>query len=305
MNVAGRFLSVVDRLPHIVVLMLCLALIAMVGTADVLTGAAVVFSFFYAVPLAIATWILGRTSGLLLSVVATGLWTLADHYSLHQSWASGVPWWNAAVRLAFFAMVVFILAALKEALGEEQRLARVDALTRIPNVRRFREQAELELRRAQRTGEPLSVAIFDVDDLKVVNDRFGHAAGDDLLIAVARAWMHAVRSTDLIARLGGDEFAILLPDTSAEAALVALKKGREAALVAIGEGGWPASLSIGAVTFLGGDAEVEALLRHADSLMYEVKSAGKDGVRTAVVGDVTAYRFALPRGEKVGLARHE
>jgi len=158
----------------------------------------------------------------------------------------------------------------------------------VPNVRLFREQADLELRRAQRTGEPLSLAIFDVDDLKVVNDRQGHAAGDALLVAVARAWMHALRGTDLIARLGGDEFAVLLPDTSAEAALVALRKGRGAALLAIGEGGWPASLSIGAVTCVAGEAEVESLLRQADRLMYDVKSAGKDGVRTAVFSDDAA-----------------
>jgi diguanylate cyclase (GGDEF)-like protein len=132
------------------------------------------------------------------------------------------------------------------------------------------------------------VAIFDVDDLKVVNDRFGHPAGDTLLVTVARAWTHTLRSTDLIARLGGDEFAVLLPDTSSEAAVVALMKGRGAALVAIGEGGWPASLSIGAVTYLGGEADLEGLLRHADALMYEVKSAGKDGVRTAVLGDGVA-----------------
>ncbi|HEY5387150.1 MAG TPA: GGDEF domain-containing protein [Thermoleophilia bacterium] len=293
----GRLGALFDRLPHIVVLLLCLALVAVVGVVDLLTGADFVFSVFYAVPIALATWVLGRTSGLLFSVVATTLWTVGDHNSLDQTWASGVPWWNAAVRLAFFAMVVLILAALKQALGEEQRLARVDALTRVPNVRHFREQAELELRRAQRTGQPLSVAIFDVDDLKVVNDRFGHPAGDALLIAVSRAWRHALRTTDVIARLGGDEFAVLLPDTSYEAALVALKKGRGAALVAIGEGGWPASLSIGAVTYLGGEADVEGLLRHADALMYEVKSGGKDGVHVAVLGDADPVR---PAGSRAG-----
>lgn len=285
MTLFGRLAAFVDGLPHVLVLLLCLALVAGVGAIDLLTGADVVFSVFYAGPIALATWVLGRTSGVLFSVVATILWTVGDRYSLDQTWASGMPWWNAAVRLAFFAMVVLILAALKHALGEEQRLARADALTRVPNVRRFREQADLELRRAQRSGQPLSVAIFDVDDLKEVNDRYGHAAGDTLLVTVARAWTHALRSTDLVARLGGDEFAVLLPDTSSDAALVALMKGRGAALAAIGEGGWPASLSIGVVTYLGGEADVEGLLRHADALMYEVKSAGKDGVRTAVLGN--------------------
>ena len=281
----GRLAAFVEGLPHIAVLLLCVALVAAVDAVAFLTGAEVVFSVFYAAPIALATWVLGRTSGLLFSVVVTILWTVGDRHSLDQTWASAVPWWNAVMRLAFFAMVVFILAALKQALGEEQRLARVDALTRVPNVRLFREQLDLELRRVQRSGQPLSVAIFDVDDLKAVNDSYGHAAGDALLVAVARAWLHALRSTDLIARLGGDEFAVLLPDTSADAALVALKKGRGAALVAIGEGGWPASLSIGAVTFVGGEADGEGLLRHADTLMYAVKSAGKDGVRTGVLGD--------------------
>jgi diguanylate cyclase (GGDEF)-like protein len=284
----GRLGAFVDVLPHIVVLLLCLVLLAGVGTIDVLTGADIVFSVFYAVPIALATWVLGRTSGFLFSVAATVMWTVGDHHSLHQTWASGAPWWNACVRLAFFALVVFILAALKRALGEEARLARVDSLTHVPNVRRFREQAEFELRRAERTGGPMSVAMFDVDNLKEVNDHHGHSAGDALLVAVARAWMHELRSTDLIARMGGDEFAVLLPDTSTEAVLVALQKGREAALAAIGEGGWPASLSIGAVTCVGGVGDVESLLRQADKLMYDVKTAGKDGVLTAVFSDAEA-----------------
>jgi diguanylate cyclase (GGDEF)-like protein len=304
MSFTGHLATFVEGLPHLVVLLLCVVLVAIVGAVDVLIGADVVFSVFYAAPIALATWVLGRNSGLLFSLIATILWAVGDHDSLHQSWASGVPWWNAAVRLAFFALTVLILASLKQALDQEQELARVDALTRVPNVRRFREQAGLELRRAQRTEQPVSVAIFDVDDLKGVNDRYGHAAGDELLVAVARAWLHSLRTTDLIARLGGDEFAVLLPDTSAEAALVALNKGRGAALVAIGEGGWPASLSIGAVTLVGGETDIEALLRQADTLMYEVKDAGKDGVRTAVLGDSSA-RFALPRDERVGLALHE
>jgi diguanylate cyclase (GGDEF)-like protein len=297
----GRLGAFVDGLPHFVVLLICLALFAGVGTLDVVTGSDIVFSVFYAAPIALATWVLGRTAGLLFAVAATVVWTVGDHYSLHQSWSSGAPWWNAGVRVAFFALVVFILAALKRALGEEARLARVDSLTHVPNARRFREQAEFELRRAERTGEPMSVAMFDVDNLKEVNDRYGHSAGDALLVGVARAWMHGLRSTDLIARLGGDEFAVLLPDTSAEAVLVALKKGREAALAAIGEGGWPASLSIGAVTCAGGDGDVESLLRQADKLMYDVKTAGKDGVRTAVFSDVEVgpIRASAPRAGRI------
>jgi hypothetical protein len=121
MTLLGRLAALVDRLPHLVVLLLCLTLVAGVGALDISTGSTIVFSVFYAVPIAVATWVFGRAGGLLLSLMATILWAVGDHQSLHQTWASGAPWWNAGVRLAFFVMVVFILAALKHALGEEQR----------------------------------------------------------------------------------------------------------------------------------------------------------------------------------------
>jgi GGDEF domain-containing protein len=96
---------------------------------------------------------------------------------------------------------------------------------------------------------------------------------------------------------------VLLPDTSPDAALIALDAGRRAALAAIGEGGWPASLSVGAVTFLGGEADLEHLMRRADTLMYEVKSAGKDGVRSAVLGDA-ADAPARAQGSETGRIAH-
>jgi hypothetical protein len=139
MSVFGRLAVFVESLPRVVVLVVCLVLVGAVGLVDLLTGSDIVFSIFYAVPIALATWVLGRTSGLLFSVAATVLWTVGDHFALDQSWSSAVTWWNSVVRLSFFAMVVLILAALKDALGEEQRLARIDALTRVPNVRSFRE----------------------------------------------------------------------------------------------------------------------------------------------------------------------
>jgi len=278
-GVLGRLTAFVDELPHGWVLAVCGVGMALVGTVDFLTGGDVVLSIFYAAPIALAAWVVGRWAGVVFAVVATALWTIGDVAGLDQSWGQAVVWWNFAVRLAFFVIVVIILVALKDSLDEEQRLARLDSLTRLANGRLFSEQAELELRRARRTGDPLSLAVFDVDNLKTVNDGHGHAAGDALLVAVATAWSRTVRGTDTVARLGGDEFAVLMPDTDSAAARIALEKGRQAAFTAMAGGGWPSSLSIGVVTCIGGDAEVDDLLRGADRLMYEVKSAGKDGLR--------------------------
>ena len=279
MRLLSRVLGWVEGLPHLLVLLLCLALVAGVGALDYVT-ADIVLSIFYAVPVSLAAWTLGHRAGLLLALLATMLWTVADHDGLHQSWASAPPWWNAMVRLSFFALVVFILTALKEALAKEQRLARVDPLTGVANVRQFTEQTEFELNRSTRSGEPLSVAVLDVDDLKSVNDTYGHAAGDAVLAGVAQALKSALRTTDLVARIGGDEFAVLLPDTDAAAASVAFEKGRTAA-ASVAHTAQAVTLSVGVVNCPAGRGDVEMLLRQADALMYEVKSAGKNGVRVA------------------------
>lgn len=93
-----------------------------------------------------------------------------------------------------------------------RKLARTDELTGLANRRVWADRFAEEVRRARRSGDPLSVAMIDLDGFKQLNDGEGHAAGDRLLKAVASKWSREVRETDLLARLGGDEFALLLPD---------------------------------------------------------------------------------------------
>ena len=279
----ARLAAFIEAQPRSRVLFVSALLLVGVGALDMVTGQ-IVFLTFYAVPVALTTWVMGRKAGLPFAVAAIAVWTVTEHYSQHQTWAGGVIWWNCGMRLTFFVLVVVILAALHDTLEVEQRLARSDPLTGLANLRQFTEQAQFELHRARRTGTPFTLASFDVDDLKVINDGYGHAAGDALLVSVAAAWRRVLRSTDLVARLGGDEFAVLLPDTAGEAADHALQKGRQEALAGIKEGGWPASLSIGAVSCFGDHVDVDNLLRQADALMYEVKAAGKNGVSRVTVG---------------------
>lgn len=148
-----------------------------------------------------------------------------------------------------------------------ESLASEDKLTGIANRRAWEERFIVELRRAARSGEPLQVAMVDLDDLKAMNDAQGHAAGDRLLRASAAAWTSAVRETDFVARLGGDEFGVLLPNcTEAGAEEVA-----ERMCQAMPDG---SSCSIGVAQWDGAEFPAETLAR-ADDALYAAKAAGR------------------------------
>ena len=108
--------------------------------------------------------------------------------------------------------LLWLLAQVGALYREVGRLARTDALTRMANRRAWDDELPRELARAARSGEPLCVALLDLDHFKAYNDQHGHQAGDRLLKAAAAAWQGRLRKSDPLARYGGEEFALLLPD---------------------------------------------------------------------------------------------
>ncbi len=138
--------------------------------------------------------------------------------------------------------------------------AATDPLTGLANRRAWQEEAERCLARAQRVGEPLTVALLDLDDFKLVNDRDGHSAGDRLLHEVAAHWQARLRASDLLGRHGGDEFVLCLPDTDLA--------GAEDLLARLD--GAPISWSFGTATARPGDS-LQSLLQRADAELYALK----------------------------------
>jgi len=148
-------------------------------------------------------------------------------------------------------------------------MATEDTLTGIPNRRAWDERLTVEARRAIRSGEPLLVAMVDLDGLKWVNDTQGHAADDRLLRASAAGWSGAIRDTDFVARLGGDEFAVLLPNCTDVDAEVVIERMQRA----MTEG---QRFSVGVASWDGAEP-LPSLIARADQALYEDKARGRAG----------------------------
>jgi diguanylate cyclase (GGDEF)-like protein len=254
------------------------ALIATVGLFDYLTGNEITFSLFYVIPIALLTWRVGRRVGIAASVASAVIWVLTNTESEERLPAT-VYVWNTLILLGFFGIVVFLLAALRKALEQERELARTDHLTGAVNPRFFYELLQMEIDRSRRYVRPFTIAYIDIDDFKVINDRFGHAAGDRVLCQLVEQTRQQVRKTDLVARLGGDEFALLLPETGQESAQAILSKIRSEVLSGIQPDDWPLTVSIGVLTCINPPLTTQEIIDAADKLMYSVKQTGKNGLK--------------------------
>jgi diguanylate cyclase (GGDEF)-like protein len=164
---------------------------------------------------------------------------------------------------------------LKARVAELERLVACDTLTPLFNRRHFMDELDRWCWRAHRYGGEYGLLFIDVDNLKTVNDRLGHQAGDVLLLAIAKALLGAVRRSDLVARIGGDEFAILLDNIpEAELAGKAERIGKAIAKLSIDHAGaaLTPSVSAGFTPLEPGVKPTELLLR-ADRSMYAAKQA--------------------------------
>jgi diguanylate cyclase (GGDEF)-like protein len=168
--------------------------------------------------------------------------------------------------------------------GGMQRMAERDALTGLANRRRLRAAGEEEHRRARRFGHPVAALMLDLDHFKQVNDRHGHAAGDDVLREVARRIQATVREIDVPARYGGEEFAVLLPETGLDTAREVAERIRLAvadAPIGTRQGPVAVTLSAGVAVLDPRGGGLGALLEAADRALYEAKAAGRNRVAVA------------------------
>lgn len=184
-------------------------------------------------------------------------------------------------------LIIYWLATLSyELYKSEQRLSSLsqkDPLTGAYNRRYFDEQAAVECARSHRYSQSLAVLMMDLDKFKLVNDTYGHAAGDEVLKALVKTSSLALRKSDILARYGGEEFVVLLPHAHlAEAIMLAerLRKGISEIAISYEEHTLKVTISIGVSTLAETEANVVAMLSRADQALYQAKANGRNRVET-------------------------
>lgn len=162
-------------------------------------------------------------------------------------------------------------------------LAHFDSVTALPNRALLGDRLAQESARARRTGERFALVLFDLDGFKEVNDTWGHAAGDRVLVMVAERARKCMRASDTIGRLGGDEFMAILPGTDVEGAVKVAEKLRLALRepYALGDSTATLGASLGVSAFPQHGDDAEVLQQAADAALYDAKREGKDCVRVS------------------------
>ena len=256
-------------------------LLAIAGV-DYVTDVELRIGLFYLVPVVLVAWSVGLTWGVAYacaaSVFSVGRGLVGGHpYSHHVYF-----YYEVTVTFLVLLSASYLVARFRQVQQALTTLARYDSLTGLANRASFLERLDLELTRHRRFKRPFSLAVFDCDNFKAVNDAQGHLEGDRLLQVAAATLRGALRKTDLACRLGGDEFAVLLPETDADSATKVIGAVVERLHEAISRGGWVASFSAGVGVYEGIPPSAEAALTSADRLMYDVKRTGKRGHKVEV-----------------------
>jgi diguanylate cyclase (GGDEF)-like protein/PAS domain S-box-containing protein len=178
-------------------------------------------------------------------------------------------------------------ARQRELLEQLEHQALTDMLTGLPNRRAYHNQARVAVARSRRSCAPVTVGVADIDHFKSINDRYGHAAGDQVLKELAEVIRKAARGSDVVARTGGEEFSLLFPDATVEQAVTVAERIREAVqaheVETAGGNVLRVTLSVGLAQLPPVDGEFDATVGKADAALYRAKHGGRNRVETAPI----------------------
>jgi len=247
---------------------------------------------YYVWPLLATAYLLTRTDVLVFTTLSViGCWSAADQSHLRTADYISI----AVVSLVVILTVRVLAENLGATIWSLRKASRTDPLTGLLNRRAMDYRVSAELRRGKDSDQPLTVAVFDIDHFKQINDQLGHAAGDAALVRFSELLLESCGDAARIARMGGEEFAVLMPGTTSAQGL--LRATRFADLVRADRSiaGLNITVSGGVATAPIRTADWDQLLRRADDAVYQAKRSGRDQVIVSTGDAVTRAQPATGR----------
>lgn len=269
---------------NIIINFIAYIIIIIIGLINYFLGSEISFSIFYISAIYLVIWNSNNiVSGYIVSFFCTFIWLSIDLISGHKYSHFFIPYWNALIRLSFFILFLYLLYYFKKYYKKVLQIVKIDFLTNIYNIRAFYKFAELERNRAIRNKYYLTLCYIDLDNFKMVNDNFGHQAGNKLLKKIATLIKSNLRITDIVARLGGDEFIVLLPQTELGQSIGIMKKINDIVIDKIKSYKLTITMSIGIANFIKIPSSVDDMIQRADNLMYSAKKEGKNTIKSEII----------------------
>ena len=273
--------NAVNRLtPRMAYLLATLAL-ALISAADYSTHIELMLSPFYAIPCFLVDWRIGRTQALVYAVFASAVQWFVGTFGGHAYSHAFYLYWDIGLNLAFYGVLIWMVAKLRLALEMEQALSRMDFLTRLDNRKSFLEGLDARLLQARANSvasDPIALGVLSVqiDRFAAFNQEQGYTVGDLVLGAVADIMRRAARKEELSGRTDNAEFSIAFLGAS-EAALQSRMRsvGRQMEMLMMARG-WRCTFSIGAARFVVAPESAAAAMGKLRVLLEEARMAGKN-----------------------------
>ena len=282
----GQVTRPISRTRRYLTVALCTVLVGILGSADWFIGYEISFSIFYLLPISLTVLVAGFPLGVAIGALSAVSWYLADLHGGHYYSNNWIPIWNSGMRFGYFVLHSFFFSRFLSLYKASKRASLTDSVTGAANARAFYARLDDEVAKAAHSRLPFTLAYFDLDNFKSVNDAYGHHTGDEVLRTLTELANRCIGPRHMFARLGGDEFALLLSEADEDPSVVLIGAVQDAVLSEFSQRGWPVTMSIGMVTFRRFDLSPDRMLQEADGLMYEVKKQGKNAMEHRVIEQV-------------------
>ena len=231
--------------------------------------------FFYIIPVIAGAWFGGLLFGGVFALVGL-LFSSAIKIIVAARAPNMIFYLDLLVQGVLYVALILTSTYLKQKMDSWKMMALTDPLTGVWGLRHFYDLTEREISRAKRYKRPFTFVYLDLDDFRKFNSMFEKEAGDDLLRSTAKAIIKKVRCIDVVARIGADEFGIVMPETSRENAVIAVRRLKNDIMESFQKHRWAITVSICSLTFVSSPENPDEILKKIQALMNDAKKKGKN-----------------------------